>query len=68
MQINQHLEEKKNVVADTLQLAQEKGATHAEASMSRVEGIAISARMIPFKPARDPVIIWHYSKAMIYYE
>ena len=45
MQINQQLEEIKKVVAETLKLAQEKGATQAEASMSRVEGIAVSARM-----------------------
>jgi len=45
MQMNQQLEEIKNVVADTLKLAQAKGATQAEASMSRVEGIAVSARL-----------------------
>ena len=45
MQMNQQLDEIKNVVAEALKLAQKKGATQAEASMSRVEGIAVSARM-----------------------
>ncbi|MBT0586891.1 metalloprotease PmbA [Alteromonas oceanisediminis] len=45
MHIEQQLDEVKNVVADALKFAQRKGATHAEASMSRVEGIAVSARL-----------------------
>lgn len=45
MQMNQQLDEIKNIVADTLNLAQSKGAIQAEASMSRVEGIAVSARL-----------------------
>ncbi|MDM7859121.1 metalloprotease PmbA [Alteromonas sp. ASW11-36] len=45
MDINQQLEEIKGKVAEVLQLATKKGASHAEASMSRVEGIAVSARL-----------------------
>ena len=45
MQIEQQLDEIKNKVADALKLAVAKGATGAEASMSRVEGIAVSARL-----------------------
>ncbi|WP_100643553.1 metalloprotease PmbA [Alteromonas facilis] len=45
MQIEQQLDEIKAKVADALALAVQKGATHAEASMSRVEGIAVSARL-----------------------
>ena len=45
MQIEQQLDEIKNKVDDALKLAISKGATAAEASMSRVEGIAVSARL-----------------------
>ena len=45
MDINQQLEEIKGKVSEVLQLATAKGASHAEASMSRVEGIAVSARL-----------------------
>lgn len=45
MQIEQQLAEIQNVVDDVLKLALSKGATQAEASMSKVEGIAVSSRM-----------------------
>ena len=45
MDINQQLEEIKGKVSEVLQLATAKGASHAEASMSRVEGIAVSTRL-----------------------
>jgi len=45
MQIEQQLSEIQNVVDDVLKLALKKGATQAEASMSKVEGIAVSSRM-----------------------
>lgn len=45
MQIEQQLAEIQNVVDDVLKLALTKGATQAEASMSKVEGIAVSSRM-----------------------
>jgi PmbA protein len=45
MQIEQQLAEIQNVVDDVLKLALKKGATQAEASMSKVEGIAVSSRM-----------------------
>lgn len=45
MQIQQQLDEIKNKVDDALKLALKKGATQAEASMSRVEGIAVTARL-----------------------
>ncbi|WP_100657736.1 metalloprotease PmbA [Alteromonas flava] len=45
MQIQQQIDEVKEKVADALKLALQWGASHAEASMSRVEGIAVSARL-----------------------
>lgn len=45
MQIEQQLAEIQSKVADTLKLALQKGATQAEASMSKVEGIAVSSRL-----------------------
>lgn len=45
MQIEQQIAEIQNVVDDVLQLAKQKGATQAEASMSKVQGIAVSSRM-----------------------
>ena len=45
MQIEQQLAEIQSKVADVLSLALKKGATQAEASMSKVEGIAVSSRM-----------------------
>jgi PmbA protein len=43
--ITQQLDDIKTAVADVLALAKQKGATQAEASMSKVQGIAVSARM-----------------------
>ena len=45
MQIDEQLAEIRNKVDDVLKLALAKGATQAEASMSKVQGIAISSRM-----------------------
>ncbi len=45
MQIDQQLVDIQNVVDDVLKLALKKGATQAEASMSKVQGIAVSSRM-----------------------
>ena len=45
MQIDEQLAEIQNKVDDVLKLAVAKGATQAEASMSKVQGIAISSRM-----------------------
>ena len=45
MQIEQQLADIQNVVDDVLKLALSKGATQAEASMSKVQGIAVSSRM-----------------------
>ncbi|MCW8109824.1 metalloprotease PmbA [Alteromonas ponticola] len=45
MQIEQQIAEIQEVVADVLKMAQQKGATQAEASMSKVEGIAVSTRL-----------------------
>lgn len=45
MQIDQQLVDIQNIVDDVLKLAQKKGATQAEASMSKVQGIAVSSRM-----------------------
>ena len=45
MQIEQQLAEIQSKVADTLKLALKKGATQAEASMSKVEGISVSSRL-----------------------
>ena len=45
MQIEQQLADIQNVVDDVLKLAVSKGATRAEASMSKVQGIAVSSRM-----------------------
>ena len=46
MQIEQQLADIQNVVDDVLKLALSKGATQAEASMSKVQGIAVSSRML----------------------
>ena len=45
MQTKQQLEDIKEVVSDVLAMARAHGATEAEASMSKVQGIAVSARM-----------------------
>ncbi len=45
MQIEQQIAEIQNVVDDVLKMATSKGATQAEASMSKVQGIAVSSRM-----------------------
>lgn len=45
MHIEQQLAEIQSKVADTLALALKKGATQAEASMSKVEGISVSSRL-----------------------
>jgi PmbA protein len=45
MQMKQQLQEIQDAVAEVLALAKTKGATQAEASMSKVQGIAVSARM-----------------------
>ncbi|MFT6133332.1 MAG: PmbA protein [Shewanella sp.] len=43
--MQQQLAEIQSIVEDVLKLAKDKGATHAEASMSKVEGIAVSSRL-----------------------
>lgn len=45
MQAEQHLQEIKTIVEDTLAYAKKKGASAAEASMSKVQGIAVSTRL-----------------------
>ncbi len=45
MQVEQQLSEIQNVVEDTLNFAKKLGATSAEASMSKVQGIAVSTRL-----------------------
>ena len=45
MQMQQQLADIQQVVDDVLKLAKQKGATHAEASMSKVQGIAVSSRL-----------------------
>jgi PmbA protein len=45
MQVEQQLSEIQNIVDETLQLAKKLGATAAEASMSKVQGISVSSRM-----------------------
>ena len=45
MQIDQQIAEIQNIVDDVLTMAKAKGATQAEASMSKVQGIAVSSRM-----------------------
>ncbi|RDV25564.1 metalloprotease PmbA [Alteromonas aestuariivivens] len=45
MQIEQQIAEIQNIVDDVLKMALSKGATQAEASMSKVQGIAVSSRM-----------------------
>lgn len=42
---NQQISHIQQVVEDVLSLAKQKGATHAEASMSKVQGIAVSTRL-----------------------
>lgn len=43
--MQQQLSEIQNIVEDVLALAKKKGATQAEASMSKVQGIAVSSRL-----------------------
>jgi PmbA protein len=43
--MQQQLSDLQNIVQDALDLATEKGATQAEASMSKVQGIAVSSRL-----------------------
>ena len=43
--MQQQLAEIQAVVEDVLKLAKQKGASHAEASMSKVQGIAVSSRL-----------------------
>lgn len=45
MQAEQQLSEIKQVVSDVLSLAKQKGAEQAEASMSKVQGIAVATRL-----------------------
>lgn len=45
MQMEQQLAQIQQVVEDVLTLAKNKGATQAEASMSKVQGIAVSTRL-----------------------
>lgn len=45
MQVEQQLSEIQNVVDETLKLAKKLGATAAEASMSKVQGISVTSRM-----------------------
>lgn len=45
MQVDQHLNDIKNVVEDTLTFAKQQGATGAEASISKVQGIAVGTRL-----------------------
>jgi PmbA protein len=45
MQVEQQLSEIQNVVDETLSLAKKLGATAAEASMSKVQGISVTSRM-----------------------
>lgn len=45
MQMEQQLADIQQVVEDVLALAKRKGATQAEASMSKVQGIAVSSRL-----------------------
>lgn len=46
MQADKQIPDIQNVVADVLALAKQKGATQAEASMSKVQGIAVGTRML----------------------
>ncbi len=45
MRMEQQLADIQQVVDDVLAMAKRKGATHAEASMSKVQGIAVSSRL-----------------------
>ncbi|MFC4701348.1 metalloprotease PmbA [Glaciecola siphonariae] len=45
MQVQQQLSEIQNIVDETLSLAKKLGATAAEASMSKVQGISVTSRM-----------------------
>lgn len=45
MQMQQQLSEIQQVVEDVLAMAKQKGATQAETSMSKVQGIAVSSRL-----------------------
>jgi len=46
MQADKQIPDIQNVVADVLALAKQKGATQAEASMSKIQGIAVGTRMM----------------------
>lgn len=45
MQVKQQLSDIQNIVEETLNYAKKQGATAAEASMSKVQGIAVSTRL-----------------------
>jgi len=45
MQVEKVLPQSQEVIADVLALAKEKGATQAEASLTKVQGIAVSTRL-----------------------
>ncbi|GGW83999.1 metalloprotease PmbA [Alteromonas halophila] len=45
MQIDQQIADIQTIVDDVLKMARDKGATQAEASMSKIEGIAVSSRL-----------------------
>jgi len=45
MQVKQQLSDIQNIVEETLSFAKKQGATAAEASMSKVQGIAVSTRL-----------------------
>lgn len=45
MQVEQQLSEIQNIVEDTLKFAKQSGATGAEASMSKVQGISVGTRL-----------------------
>lgn len=45
MQIDQALPQSKQIIEEVLRLAKQNGATEAEASLSKVQGIAVSSRL-----------------------
>ena len=45
MQVDKQIPEIQSIVADVLAMAKAKGATQAEASMSKIQGISVSTRM-----------------------
>ena len=53
--MQQQLADIQGVVEDVLKLAKQQGATQAEASMSKIQGIAVSA-FTPTKEARSGFI------------